>query len=261
VGLEQGVVELALGAEHACARTSDGNILCWGNNASGQVGVSTLGDITSPQQVAGVSGAKQIVAGDQHTCALLGSPGAVSCWGANDNAQVGNGSTQAAVTSPAMVAGVTDAVELVGGGEHTCARRLSGGVTCWGYNYLGQLGNGSTLPTRATQPQTVVELDDAAQLAAGRYHTCALRKGGSVACWGLNAKGELGDGMTQDSSSPVAVMNLSAATFVAAGSWHTCAATAPGQVLCWGDDLGGQLGDGRVTNTANPEPISAQGLP
>lgn len=260
VGLEQGIAELALGADHACARTSDGRVLCWGDNAQGQVGASALGDIKGPQEVPGLSGVSQVVAGDAHSCALLGAPGAVSCWGANGNGQVGNGSTAAAVTAPATVAGVT-AVEIVAGGEHTCARLASGGVVCWGYNYLGQLGNGSTRPTRATQPQTVVGLDDAVQLAAGRYHTCARRRSGSIVCWGYNSKGELGDGTTDDRTAPVAVKNLDAAAFLAAGAWHTCATVGTGQVRCWGDDLGGQLGDNRVTSNANPEPILVQGLP
>ena len=66
---------------------------------------------------------------------------------------------------PVLQAGVDDAVEVVAGGSHSCARRSDGTVVCWGYNYLGALGNGSTTPTRATSPQEVVELSDAVALS------------------------------------------------------------------------------------------------
>jgi len=208
-----------------------------------------------------VGGVTRLVAGDQHTCALVGSPGTVSCWGANGNGQLGNGSTADAVPTPGAVGGLSDAIDVVAGGEHTCAIRAGGAVACWGYNYLGQLGNGSTRPTRATSLESVVGLADATHLAAGRYHTCALRAGGAVVCWGNNQKGELGDGTTTDRTSPVAVSGLDAATLLTAGAWHTCGATSAGGVWCWGDDLGAQLGDDRVTSDATPTPVMARGLP
>jgi len=120
------------------------------------------------------------------------------------------------------VPGLADAVEIVGGGAHTCARRAGGSVVCWGYNYLGQLGVGSTRPTSSNRPLAVRGLSDAVQLAAGRYHTCARRQTGAVACWGLNRKGELGDGGTTDRPSPGRVGSITDAQFLAAGRWHFC---------------------------------------
>ncbi len=260
VGLESGVVELALGADHACARMTDGSVSCWGDDEKGQAGQAALGDIAAPTKVPGVAGATQITAGDEHSCALLAS-GKVACWGANDDGQIGNGATGAAVTAPATVAGLDDAVEITGGGEHTCARRAGGSVVCWGYDYLGQLGNGATTPTRATSPQAVAGLSDAVQITAGRYHTCARRSGGTIACWGDNDKGEVGDGTTTQRDAPTQVLGVSDATTVAAGSWDVCAAVGKGNVSCWGDDLGGQLGDGRVFDGPTSQPIASQGLP
>jgi alpha-tubulin suppressor-like RCC1 family protein len=261
VGLESDVSELALGQDHACARMADGSVRCWGDNSAGQVGASALADVTAPFTVPGLSGVTQIVAGDAHSCALEGNPGTVWCWGANQNAQVGNGGTAAAVLTPTMVSGISDAVEIVAGGTFSCARRASGQVLCWGYNYMGWLGIGSTSPTRVTAPKPVANLDDAVQLAGGHYHGCALRAGGQVACWGYNARGQVGDGSTSDRSAAVAVSDLASATTVAAGFLHSCASVGAGSVMCWGDDLGGQLGDDRVTNNPNPIPIPTQGLP
>lgn len=252
---------VALGSDHACALLSDGSVSCWGQNAQGQLGDPGLGTRMQPGTVAGVSGATQVAAGDQHTCALVGSPGKVLCWGQNANGQIGSGKVSASEPSAVEVTGISDAVEVAAGGEHTCARRAGGTVTCWGYNYFGQLGRDSKQPTRATAPADVVGIGDATQLALGRYHSCALHASGTISCWGYNSKGELGDGTSTDRQKPVDVLTIRDAAALAAGSWHTCAILRSGPVLCWGDDLGGQLGIDGVNKIPNPRPVAVQNLP
>ena len=269
-GLESGIVALGLGGRHGCALRDDGQVLCWGDNSAGQVGHADLTqDVTTPHVVPGVAGAQQITAGIAHSCALMGSPGQVMCWGQNDRAQVGNGETSDAVPVPAAVAGLDDAVEVIAGGSHTCARRASGSAVCWGYNYLGALGNGSTRPTRATSIEDVVDLGDAVQLAAGQYFTCALRATGTIACWGHNQHGQLGDGTAEGDSCdgrpcrphPVDVQVVGDAVLVNAGELHACAASADGRLWCWGYNLGGQLGTGGVDSGPTPVPVEVAGLP
>ena len=262
VGLESDVVELALGNEHGCARRGDGSVVCWGNDALGQVGDPALGDVRAPRLVPGIGSATRIVAGDEHTCVLAARPGPVTCWGANDSGQSGHGPIgNAPGPLPGVVDGITDAVELVAGGEHTCAIRATGEVMCWGYDYLGQLGNGSTRPTRTISPQKVVNLAGATHLAAGRYHTCARKGDGTVACWGEDGKGELGDGSTINQAAPVGVTGVKDTQLVTAGAWHSCAAIADGRIMCWGDDLGAQLGDDRVSRDPTPNAVAVKGLP
>jgi alpha-tubulin suppressor-like RCC1 family protein len=192
--LPSGVAGLALDEDHACVLRSDGSVACWGDNAAGQVGTPDPLDIGDPRPVEAIAGATQAVAGDRFSCALLGSPGPVMCWGANNNAQLGNGSTAEVVSQPGAVVDLDDATQLVAGGEHACAIRADRTVVCWGYNYLASLGNGSTRPTRASRPEVTLVVTDAVQLAAGRYHSCALRDGGQVLCWGDNLGGQLGNG-------------------------------------------------------------------
>ncbi|APR74697.1 BNR repeat domain protein [Minicystis rosea] len=252
---------IALGQDHACALLPDGTVSCWGDNAAGQLGNATLMAQMTPTPVAGVEGATQVAAGDAHTCALIGSPGKVMCWGKNENGQVGSGEVTPNETMPVEVDGVTDAVEIAAGGEHTCARRQSGAIQCWGYNYFGQIGNGSKQPTRASSPIDVDGVSDAVELALGRYHTCARHAGGGIACWGYNSKGELGDGSSDDQQSPVEVTGISDAVAITAGAWHTCAILASGPVMCWGDDLGGQLGIDEVNKVENPTPVAVKSLP
>jgi alpha-tubulin suppressor-like RCC1 family protein len=79
----------------------------------------------------------------------------------------------------------------------------SGTVQCWGYNFNGQLGNGTT--AGSSVPVTVVGITNATMVAPGSSHTCAVLSGGAVQCWGNNGYGQLGNGTTTDSSVPVTV--------------------------------------------------------
>lgn len=90
----------------------------------------------------------------------------------------------------------------------------------------------------------------------GRFHACALRRDGGVACWGGNAFGQLGDGATANRTAPADVPGLGRVARIAAGSKHTCAVTAAGAVLCWGSNADGQLGDGTTVSRPRPGAVA-----
>lgn len=140
------------------------------------------------------------------------------------------------------------------GVSHTCAL-TSGRVACWGYGGQGQLGDG----TRADRhpPTLVPGLDGVAAIAAGTWHTCALRQGGEVLCWGDGTSGQLGDGALGTSPRPVRVAGVRAVA-IAAGFTHTCALDPAGAVLCWGSNLRGESGAGEDPRT---RPAAVAGLP
>lgn len=97
-----------------------------------------------------------------------------------------------------------DVVAISAGWSHTCALLRNGVVTCWGDNGEGQIGTG--LGTRTYRPAAPAGLDDVVvALAAGNTHTCALLTSGTVACWGNNNAGQLGDGTADESATPVLV--------------------------------------------------------
>ncbi|KIG15432.1 BNR repeat domain protein [Enhygromyxa salina] len=134
--------------------------------------------------------------------------------------------------------------------------RESGGVSCWGANGAGQLGDGTTVDR--SKPVTVQGLGDAKQLALGRSHSCALRVSGAVSCWGDNQRGQLGSGNEISATRPSQVRGLSDAKLIAAGEDHTCALRLNGAVVCWGNNSDGQLGN--LTRKTWTEPAQIRGL-
>lgn len=103
-GLGSGVVSVALGNRHACAALASGGVKCWGWGANGQLGNGSTATSNNPVQVSGLSsGITAIAAGYQHSCAIAAS-GAVQCWGANGNGQLGNGTNTQSTTPVTVVA-------------------------------------------------------------------------------------------------------------------------------------------------------------
>ena len=282
-------VPLATGTAHTCAIRADRTVACWGRNATGQLGDGTLADKALPTAVPGLTGAAALAAGHQHTCAALAdgrvacwgdvngllpavvpgltgvvaisaghfhtcavrSDGSVACWGANDGGQLGDGTTVAR-PSPITVPGLAGAVAVAAGRDFTCAARADGSAACWGRNLYGQLGSGNTVDS--TSPVAVVGLADVTALAASQNygHGCALKADHTLACWGLNSWGQLGDGSQSNHTSPNPVPGLTGVVGVATGTVHTCATRNDGSVACWGSDLNHQLGDGGSSSRTSP---------
>jgi len=270
-GLTGRVTELAMGSEagslHTCALTSAGGVMCWGYNASGQLGDGSTTDSSRPVAVSGLaSGAMSITAGASSACATTKANG-VECWGSNDHGQLGTGAA-ADSSTPVAVSGLRPGVIAVAaGGSHTCALTAAGGVKCWGANDSGQLGNGSTVNSRT--PVDVTGLTGGViAIAAGGAHTCALTAAGSVKCWGANVfaggetatskpgGGQLGNGSMLSSNNPVDVVGLtSGVVAIAAGGAQTCALTERLGLMCWGSAGHGEMTSPATTDSLIPVPV------
>lgn len=266
------------GRRHTCAARRDGELRCWGLNYDAQLGLGhteTIGDDETPAQAGAVQtggSVIQVVAGLEHTCALLHG-GDVRCWGVDGPGTLGRG--PGAPNPDGMTPDAFEPVDvgepvaqLSGGGTFTCARTQRGAVRCWGAATHGQLGHAS--PFHIGDDETVAEAGDvpldgiATQIASGWGHTCALLEDGRLKCWGYNYVGQLGLGHIEPISETVVPADLPAVDVgpdpvveIVAGGHHACVVQTEGRVRCWGYGTSGQLGAGHTNRVGDDELPSA----
>jgi alpha-tubulin suppressor-like RCC1 family protein len=263
---------LALGGNHTCVLLEGGAVRCWGRDASGQLGLGAPEeDLARPGPPVTLRGpAVELAAGGGHTCARF-ADGTVTCWGTNNDGQLGYGHINLVgdnepPASAGTVAITREAQALAVGGRHTCARLTGGAVRCWGFGGFGALGAGNPDSIGNDEPVSngtdVGGLSDAAQIAAGFEHSCALTTSSRVLCWGEGANGRLGYGNTDDRGEemtdlPLQPLPFAGASAVTAGREHTCALFSDRRVLCWGDNDYGQLGTGDQLDRGGTQAVDA----
>ncbi len=262
------VKQIAAGGNHTCALLTNGAVRCWGSGGAhlGYGHGNNIGDDEAPAVAGDVNvggSVKQLALGVRHTCALL-TTGAVRCWGASPQGELGYGNTNA-VLAPASAGELSlgGAVQQIAAGfEHSCAVLTNGGVRCWGYNSRGILGLGHTANVGDNEPPAQLYLAQVKQLAAGQSHTCALFTTGAVRCWGAGATGRLGYGNTDnvgDNELPAADVDVGAAVQeIATGYLSTCALLGSGDVRCWG--MGSYLGYGNSNSIGDNEAPARAGV-
>jgi alpha-tubulin suppressor-like RCC1 family protein len=186
------VVQVSPGRYHTVALKNDGTVVAWGYNG--------LGQCTIP---GGLTNVVQVSAGDSYTVALK-NDGAVVAWGENEYRQC------------MMPGGLTNVVQVSAGGYHTVALKNDGTVVAWGENSYGQC----MIPGGLT---------NVVQVSAGGWFTVALKKDGTVVAWGLNNSGQC--------TLPGGLTNV---VQVSAGFAHTVALKSDGTVVAWGNNNIGQ---------------------
>lgn len=287
-------VDVEVTGGSGCALTVDGEVWCWGLNHEGQLGNGTTTDSLVPVQVQGITGAVDLAGVVDVYCALL-EGGDVKCWGGNTDLGLGTGNAAPAHSStPVDVVGVSSAVSISAkipsqsAGRSFCVVNATGSVKCWGKWYgapvthstltsvnqvviseqrglTALLADGTAVQTGQYDDATLTPVPEfetgmaMPRVAAGLYHTCALRSDGTVACWGENSHGELGNGTTIDTNTPTDVVGLSGVIDIASTSGHTCAVLRNGTAKCWGRNNEDQLGDGGAAFPESTTPVTVIG--
>lgn len=131
------------------------------------------------------------------------------------------------------VPGITSAVAIGSSNIHRVALLADGSVRAWGYNVVGQLGDGTKVPRPA--PVVVRDVAGVRAIAVGGGHALALTAGGAVLAWGFNGKGQIGDGTMENRRRAVVVPGLERGVrAIAAGISSSFAWLDDGTVLGWG---------------------------
>lgn len=191
---------------------------------------------------------------------LSGTPTAPGTWTVGYTVRNGRAPVFATPAAGSMTVKVLDQSlrSLSAGGEHSCGIQYDGTAWCWGANTWGQLGIGLRGAGR-TVPTQVGAASDWAAVSAGGASTCAVRTSGGLFCWGLNNKGQLGNGTRTLSPRPVQVGTARTWRSVDAGWFTTCALRANQTLWCWGDNKHGQVGIGTHTRRWRPAQLPGTG--
>jgi alpha-tubulin suppressor-like RCC1 family protein len=261
-----GLAGVDIGDVHACARTTDGRVWCWGRNNTGQLGDGDApNDSDVPVRVLGPNGTTPLTAvtglsvNQSHSCVVLSNHQA-RCWGDNSAGQLGDGTEDprehaVVVRNPTDTGPLTGVAQISAGGNHTCAVLTNGQVRCWGSGTFGQLGNGADdefhLPRRVLALAGTGPLTGAATVSSAGANTCVVLRNHEARCWGQNSDHELGSAFGGDFAyRPKRVLNatgtapLANVRAIAAGGQFACASLLNGQARCWGKDSVGSLGNG-----------------
>ena len=208
-------VRVQSGFLHTCGVTDNGSVFCWGDNLYGQLGNASVGDFSStPVMVEGLdSDAKaiEVSTGSRHTCALLDN-GNVMCWGDSGRGQIGrSGATggpvpeQVNLSEQALTESDIFRKIIYSGENHTCVLLSSGKLACWGAGDSGQLGDGYEVDR--FEPVFVEGLpSNPVSISCGSNFSCVVSSNTTIACWGNNDYGQLGNGNDQKSLVPVQVI-------------------------------------------------------
>ena len=202
------------GGVYSCGLSRTGAAYCWGMDTYGGRGTGSTGELcngaacaTTPRPVLGGFTFIVIAGGNSHVCALTEDNKAY-CWGEGNFGQLGTGQAGLDVrsTAPVPVAGGLTFSSITVGFSHTCGLTGEGKAYCWGSNFHGQLGDGSSIDSAV--PVLVSGGLSFESISAGGGHTCGIASDGAY-CWGGNDSGALGTGTIRNSTTPVKVVGQS----------------------------------------------------
>ncbi len=277
-------LQVSAGYNYSLAVGSDGNAYAWGYNGNGRLGDGTSTERHAPVRVKTPDRKTypdlpedftylQVSAGASHSLAL-GSDGNVYAWGSNGNGQLGDGTTVSYRAAPVRVkmpdrktypdlpADFTY-VQVSAGGNYSLAVGSDGNPYAWGWNIVGELGDGTTIDRNAPVRVKTPDRNTYVQVSAGYDHSLAVESNGYVYAWGCNLYGQLGNNdssrpnvnrvpvRVRDPAKPTDTGKGLKATQVSGGYHHSLAVGSDGNAYAWGNNQYGQLGNNSIPTGAS----------
>lgn len=251
------IIAVVAGGYHSLALQNNGTIWTWGRNDFGQLGqFRSMSGFNAPLSLS-FTDVVSIAAGLDFSF-VVRSDGTVWGFGRNETGQLGNGQNAVYTSLPTQVQKLENVVEVAAGSDHALALSNDGTIWAWGNNKFGKLGNG-TFASLSRTPVKVMAPAGMTAIAAGRYHSIALRIDGTVWTWGGNTFGQLGIGRSPSSTNVAFAVSGLNGIDVAAGSVHSLTLGAGGASMkAWGYNSSGQLGN--ATTVTSKLPIAMASL-
>jgi len=274
------ITEVSLGFYHSSAITSEGRIFTWGGNNYGQLGDGTTTDRYNPTEITSNftlnigETITETSLGYYHSSAIT-SEGKIFTWGANLNGQLGDGTQidkdiPTAITSNFSLNMGETITSVSLGYYHSSAITSEGRIFTWGFNYFGELGDGTTIfkktPTGITNNFNLNIGETVTSVSLGHGYSSAITSEGRIFTWGGNLDGQLGNATTSGyDANPLPIeitgnFSLNTGEIVASvslGDSHSSVMTSEGRIFTWGKNEYGQLGDGTATNRDTPTLITS----
>jgi len=260
------VVAISGRGYHSLALKADGTVWAWGWNQWGQLGTGTTNATLVPVQVSGLPNLHAnhpvaISAGYTVSLALM-SNGTVLVWGTGLHGEMGQGLFGDFSYTPIPVMGLSNVVAVSADFQEPNALKSDGTMWMWGWNSLGQLGNGSYGPTAdQSLPGLVHNLTNVILAGpTGDRDNCAITSDHTVWTWGRNYNGQLGIGTADQAFHPLPVQvpafgNGGYVVSVQTPDWHSLALRSDGTLWGWGSNDYGQLGNATTTDSYSPTPV------
>lgn len=237
------------------ALNANGTVSAWGDNNEGELGDGSTVASETPVTVKLPAGVKAVGVGEaDQMAAAITSTGKVYAWGSNKSRALCLRGKD--IETPTAVPGLSEVVQIAGGGRHMLYLLRDGKVLACGINDQGQLGIGGEPGFKASTPVEVPGLAEVAELSAGGGDSCARKTDGALFCWGFNVYGEVGVGSSATAIFSPTKVDLPEIKEVYAGgddnNGVTLALTDKDEVYGWGDGNAGAIGDGKAEDALAP---------
>jgi alpha-tubulin suppressor-like RCC1 family protein len=260
VGAAYSWAELRMSNNFGAGILTNGQLLAWGENSIGQVGVNNRINQPYPSAVGGSllfqNNGFSLALGNSFALAIRGN-GQLYAWGYNGSGQLGT-LDQINYSSPIMISSAQNWYSVAAGQETSYGIKTDGTLWAWGYGTNGQIGNGTVNTYISIQPTATgltMVLPTATQTTLSSwYHTLAIINVGggntSLYSWGTGWSGALGNNKTTQAETPQFV----GASYVkvAAGNGFSAAIRNNGTLWTWGYNAAGQLGQNNMINRSSP---------